>query len=100
CLAEHRVGGKRHADVLEHRVLRAELEPLALAGALAPVERAEDRNRHQHAGAGVTERTAWLRRRPIALAGDAHDAAGRLRDHVEREVVLERAALSEPLDLR
>ena len=38
-------------------------------------------------------------RRPVGLAGDAHRAAAGLRDHVEGEVLLVRAALAEALDL-
>ena len=37
--------------------------------------------------------------RAVGLAADAHHAADRLRDHVEGEIVLERAALAEALDL-
>ena len=37
---------------------------------------------------------------PSALAGNAHDAAGRLRDHVEGEIVLVGAAGAETLELR
>jgi len=36
----------------------------------------------------------------IALTGDRHRAAAGLRDHVEREIVLIRAAFAKPLDLR
>ena len=99
-LAVGRLGGERHADVVQHRVLHGDLDALALAGTAAPVERRQDADRQQHAGAGVAERRAGLERRPVALAGNAHDAAGRLRDHVEGEVVLVGAAGAEALDLR
>ena len=55
------------------------------------------RDRHQHAGAGVAERGARLDRRAVAVAGDAGRAAGGLRDHVEGEAFLVRAALPKPL---
>ena len=41
-----------------------------------------------------------LERRSVVLAGNAHDTAGRLRDHVEREVVLVGPAGAEALHLR
>ncbi len=43
---------------------------------------------------------AGLQRPAVALAGDAHRPAAGLRDHVEREVVLERPAFAEALHLR
>ena len=70
-----------------------------LAGGLALIERAQDRDRQQHAGAGVAEGRARLAGAPRALAGDAHRAPAGLRDHVEGQVVLVRAALAEALDL-
>ena len=97
--AEHRLRLKREADVVQHRVLHRHLEAPALAGGAALVERAEDADRHHHAGAGVAERNAGPDRRPVRLAGDAHRAAGGLRDHVEGEVLLVGAALAEALDL-
>ena len=39
-------------------------------------------------------------RRPVGLPGNAHDAAGRLRDHVEGEVVLVGSAGAKALHLR
>jgi hypothetical protein len=70
-----------------------------LAGPLALVEGAEDRNCHDHAGAGVAERGAGLDGRAIAVARRAGHAAGGLGDHVEGEALLVGAALSEALDL-
>ena len=91
--------GERDADVVQHRVLHRDLQVLALAGFLAPIQRAEDGDRQQHAGAGIAERRSRLQRTAVALAGDAHRAAAGLRDHVERQVVLERAAFAEALHL-
>ena len=93
------LGGKRDADVMQHRILHRYLEMVALAGFLAAIQRAEDGDRQQHAGAGVAERWAGFQRTAIAFAGDAHRAAAGLRDHVERQVLLVRAALAEALDL-
>src|SRR6266536_2249990 len=98
--AGRRLRGKRHADVLQHGVLHGDLDALALPGALAAIERAEDAHREQHAGTGVAQRRARLGRRAIALASDAHDPAGRLRDHVEGEVLLVRTVGAEAFDLR
>ena len=97
--ADHRVGLKRKADVVQHRVLHRHLQPPAVAGGAALVEGAEDADRHHHAGAGVAERRAGPDRRPVRLAGDAHRAAAGLRNHVEGEVFLVRAAFAETFDL-
>ncbi len=72
---------------------------LALAGAQAADVGGKNRDRHHHAGAGIADGGACLARLPVLLAGDRHQSAGRLRDHVEGEVLLERAAGAEPLDL-
>src|ERR1043166_8092432 len=72
---------------------------LALPGALLADVGGENRDRHQHAGAGVADGGAGPARRAVFLAGDRHGAAGRLRDHVEGEVLLERAAFAEALHL-
>ena len=84
---------------MHHRILHRDLQFAALAGLLLLVERAEDADRHQHAGAGVADRAAGLDRRLARLAGDAHRAAGGLRDHVEGERFLVWAAFAEALDL-
>ena len=90
---------ERHAHVVDHRVLHRHLQAAALAGLGALVERAQDADRHQHAGAGVAEGRARLDRRPVGVAGDADRAARGLRDHVEGEALLVRAAGAEALDL-
>ena len=84
---------------MHDRILHRQLQAAALAGRFLLVERAQDADRHQHAGAGVADRAAGLDRRLAGLAGDAHRAAGGLRDHVEGEALLVRAALAEALDL-
>ena len=84
----HRVKARarRHADPADqgHRLFLGgrDLQPASPAGALALVERAEDRDRHQHPGAGVAEAGPGLDRRPVGLSGHADHAAGGLRDHV------------------
>src|SRR5581483_241637 len=85
-----RLGGEGQADVVQHGVLHGELQALTLARALLLIERAEYGDGEQHAGAGVAQRGARLDGPAVRLAGDAHDAAGGLGDHVEGEVVLER----------
>jgi hypothetical protein len=85
--------------VVQHRVLHGDLQAMALAGLAALVQRAHDRDRHQHASAGITERDAGPDRRAVLVSGDAEGAAARLGNHVEGEVVLERAAFAEALDL-
>ena len=91
--------GERGADVVHDRILHRQLQPAALARRPLLVERAEDADRHQHAGAGVADRRARLARLAAGFAGDAHRAAAGLRDHVEGERFLVRAALAEALDL-
>ena len=82
---------------MHHRVLHRDFEEPPLAGAVALMQRAEDRRRHQHAGAGVAKAEAGLDRRLVGPAGDADRAAGGLRDHVEGEPLLVRAAAANPL---
>ena len=90
---------KGAAAVLQLRVLHRDLHPPARSGGVALIERAQDADRQQHAGAGVAQGRPRLARPPVALAGDRHGAAAGLRDHVEGEVVLVRAAAAEPFDL-
>ena len=73
---------------------------MALARLAALVQRAQDGDRHQHAGPGIAEGDAGPRRRTVLFAGDAERASARLGDHVEGKVLLEGAALAEALDLR
>src|SRR5207245_701386 len=73
--------GERIADVVQDRILHRELKMLTLTRALPPDIGAENGDRHQHAGASVADGRAWLARRTVFFAGDAHEPAGRLRDH-------------------
>src|SRR5262245_36082223 len=91
--------GKRGTNVVHDRVLHRELQAAALAGLFFLVQRAENADAHQHAGAGVTDRTARLDGPLTRFAGDAHRAAGGLRDHVESEVLLVGAAFAKAFDL-
>ena len=84
---------------MHHRILHRDLQPPSLAGPLAVVERAEDRDRHQHAGAGVAKGRAGFDRRTVGLAGDADRAARGLRDHVKSQTLLIRAAFAKAFDL-
>src|SRR5271166_1534701 len=99
CLARFGLAREGHPHVVDHRVLHRDLQASALAGPVAPVERTQNADRHQHAGARVAKGGARLDRRPARLAGDAHRAAGGLGDHVEGEVLLVGAAFAEALDL-
>ena len=67
----------------------------ALAGCVALVEGADDAEAEEHAGAGVADRRAGLDRPAVDLAGDAHRAAAGLRDRVEAQPLLVRAACAE-----
>src|SRR5262245_45343664 len=95
-----RLGGERYSDILQHRVLHGDLDALALASTTAPVKCRQNANGKQHAGTGIAERHTGFERRPVALTGNAHNAAGRLRDHVEGEVVLVRSTGAKALYLR
>src|SRR5215472_17848499 len=99
-LAAARVLNKRAAGVLQLRILHRDLQPSPFAGGVALIERTENTDRQQHAGAGVARGRARLAGPAVAFAGDRHRAAAGLRDHVEGEVVLVGAALAEPLHLR
>ena len=79
--------------------LHRELETAALACLFFLVQRGENADAHQHAGASVADRTARLDGRPTRLTGDAHRAAGGLRDHVESEALLVGAAFAKAFDL-
>ena len=98
-LAGQALGREVDAHVVHDRVLHRDLEAVALPGFTPLIKRAQDGDRHQHPGTGVAEREAGPDRRAIGLPGDAERAAGGLCDHVEREVLLERAAFAEPFDL-
>ena len=82
ALAGHQhVGG----DVDQHGergLVERDLDLLALAGALARVERRQDRVARQHAGADVDDGDAVLGRPAVRLAADAHQAGLGLQDEV------------------
>ena len=84
---------------MQHGVLHGQFQTFALAGVLAPVQRRQDRDRQQHARAGIAKCGARFDRRSVRIAGDAHDAAAGLGNHVKGQVVFERAACAETLDL-
>src|SRR6185437_10992633 len=100
ALCRHALGrlrGKRDADILQHGVLHGDLDAFALTGAATTIEGRQNADGKQHTGAGIAERHAGFDRGPVVLAGDAHDAACRLRDHVEGEIVLVGSARAEAL---
>ena len=104
-LARRRLPGLRLPDehaaaVMHDRILHRRLQPPALAGRGALIERADDAEREQHAGAGVADRRPGLDRLAVALAGDAHRAAASLGDRIEAQALFVRAAVAEALDLR
>src|SRR3984893_89041 len=71
----------------------------ALAGARTIGARADDAERHQHAGAGVANRRAGLDRPAVALAGNAHRPAHGLCERVDRHPLLVWAPIAEALHL-
>ena len=91
---------ERHAHVVDHRVLHRHLQAAALAGAGRARSSAPRMLIAISMPVPVSpKRRAGLDRRPVGLAGDADRAAGGLRDHVEGEALLVRAAGAEALDL-
>ena len=65
---------------IQHRVGHRDLDPLALAGALALIERGEDAGDRVDAGAAVADLRAGHGRRPVLPAGRAGRPAHALRD--------------------
>ena len=84
---------------MHDRILHRQLQAATFPGGFLFVERAEDADCHQHAGAGIADRAAGFGRRVAGVARHAHRAARGLRDHVEGERFFVRAALAEALDL-
>src|SRR4029453_8928734 len=95
-----RLGRERHSYILEHGVLHGDLDALALASTAASVECRQNADGKQHTGTGIAERHAGFERRPVALPCNAHDAPGRLRDHIEGRVFLVGSAGAKALYLR
>src|SRR5215831_8782782 len=84
-MAPQILGSIRNAAVIDHAVLHRALDPLALAGKLALIERPKDADCSVKAGTGVADRRTRLDRAAVGLTGDRHRAAGRLRNHVKGE---------------
>src|ERR1700730_2391766 len=97
-MAPQILGSIGNAAVIDDAVLHRALDPLALAGELALIERPKDADRSVQPGAGVADRRTWLDRAAVGLAGDRHGTPGRLRNHVKGEVVLVGAVIAKALD--
>src|SRR6516162_2733265 len=97
-MAPQILGSIGNAAVIDDAVLHRALDPLALAGELALIERRKDADRGVEAGAGVADRRTRLDRAAVGLAGDRHGTPGRLRNHVKGEVILVGAVVAEALD--
>ena len=85
---------------MQDGILHRNLELVPLAGLTFLIERAQHRDRQQHAGARIAERDAGAGRGPIGIARHAEGTAAGLRDHVKGQVLFERAAFAETLHLR
>ena len=70
-----RLGCEREADIVQHRVLHGDLQPLALAGATLLKQRTEDADAQRHAGAGVAERRLRTRGSGFELGKVQHPRA-------------------------
>ena len=66
------------ASADDRGLVHGDLDPLALAGALALDERPQDAGAEMDAGEEVADRGAGLGRRPVGVAGRVGDAAHRL----------------------
>src|SRR5215471_10429630 len=97
-MAPQILGSIGNAAVIDDAVLHRALDPLALTGELALIERRKDADRSVEASAGVADRRTRLDRAAVGLAGDRHGTAGRLRNHVKGEVILVGAVVAEALD--
>ena len=69
---------QRDAGVHQRRV-----DLLAGAGAMTMLERRENADEREQAGAEIGDRNAGLDRRPAGLSRDRHDAGDALRDQIE-----------------
>ena len=65
------------------------------AGVAPAVQRGRDADREEEPGRDVADRDADARRRPVGIAGEAHDAAHGLHDHVERRPLAQRPGVAE-----
>src|SRR5271166_5846520 len=98
-LAGARLSDEPAAAVMHDRILHRYLEPTPLAAAGAVEQGADDAESHQHAGAGVADRRTRLDRAAVLFAGYAHRTPRGLRDRVERQPPLVRAAVAKAFDL-
>src|SRR3984893_1970666 len=97
-MAPQILGSIGNAAVIDDAVLHRALDPLALAGELALIERPKYADRSVQPGAGAADRRTWSWRAAVGLAGDRHGTPGRLRNHVKGEVVLVGAVIAKALD--
>src|SRR5207244_8811974 len=97
-MAPQILGSVGDAAVIDDAVLHRALDPLALSGELALIERRKDADRSVQPGAGVADRRTRLDRAAVGLTGDRHGTPGCLRDHVKGEVILVGAVVAESLD--
>ena len=102
-LATRHGAGAEKADELvreqrERRLVERDLERAAGAGALALVQRGDHAERRPDPGAEVDQRHADAHRRPVVLAGDAHDPRRGLQQRVVARLVAQRAARAERAD--
>src|SRR5439155_2624215 len=97
-MAPQILGSIGNAAVIDDAVLHRALDPLALAGELALIERRKDADRSVQPGAGVADRRTRLDWAAVGLAGDRHGTPGRLGDHVKGEVILVGTVVAKALD--
>src|SRR5262245_55615193 len=87
-----------HPRDVQHGLLHRYFDELPAARPLPLNERGEDRDGQMHAGTGVPHVDTGDDRRAIGEAGEAHPAAGRLRDHLEAFEVAVGAVRAEAFD--
>ena len=94
----HGPDGEEPVRLEEERVEQGHVEVLAFAGAGAVVERTEDGDGTVEAGEVVGQEDRRPHRRPVGVAVQRHEPAGRLGQRVVAALVVLRAVLPEAAD--
>src|SRR5215472_15518906 len=97
-MAPQILGSIGNATVIDHALLHRALDPLALAGELALIERRKDADRGVEAGAGVADRRTRLDRAAVGLAGVGKAPPGGLRNNEKGGIFLVGAVAAKALN--
>ena len=97
-LARAQVADELIREQRQRRLVEGHVERASHAGPLAVVQRREDAERGPDAGAEVDQRDTDAYRRPVVLAGDAHDPGGGLHQRVVAGLIAQRPRRPERAD--